>query len=228
MNYSQKSVGLKVRNYTMIAKLTGILDGVALDSLILDVNGVGYQVLASRRTLGRIGEKGAPVSLLIDTHVREDAITLFGFADAAEQQWFRLLYSVQGVGPKAVMAILSACPLDRLAFAVASGDDVLLRQADGVGPKLATRIVTELKDKVAKMDLTSKAPKAASSGPKAAKAQEQGPVDVDHDAVSALVNLGYARAEAYAAVVQAGQKANDNERRNLQSLIRLALKELAS
>ena len=209
----------------MIAKLTGVLDSVAQDSLILDVNGVGYQVFASRRTLGRIGSQGDPVSLLIDTHVREDALTLFGFADVAEQQWFRLLYSVQGVGPKAAMAILSACPVDRLAFAIASGDDLLLRQADGVGPKLATRIVTELKDKVGKMDLTAKAPKAVVT--KTGKTEE-GPADIDHDAVSALVNLGYARTDAYAAVMQARQKANDNESQNLQSLIRLALKELAS
>jgi len=205
----------------MIAKLSGLLDSAADGVLILDVDGVGYEVHASRRTLGRAGQKGDPISLLINTHVREDAITLYGFIDALEQQWFKLLYSVQGVGPKAALAILSACPLDRLGFAIASGDETIVRQADGVGPKLATRIVTELKDKAAKMDL---APKTA--GVRIVKANESEPAGVDSDAVSALVNLGYARTDAYQAVSQARQKANDNG--NLQEIIRLALKELSA
>jgi len=210
----------------MIAKLSGILDSVAQDYLILDVGGVGYQVQASPRSLAQAGQPGEALSILIDTHVREDAITLYGFASAAEQQWFRLLYSVQGVGPKAAMAILGVCPPEKLGFAIAAGDAAAVRQADGVGPKLATRIVTELKDKAAKIDLTPRA--AAGSGIAVA------PVDVsvvaggevDHDAVSALVNLGYGRADAYSAVMQAKIKANDNS--GLQDLIRLALKELAS
>lgn len=210
----------------MIAKLSGILDSAGAGALILDVNGVGYEVFASSRTLGRAGQKGDPLSLLIDTHVREDAISLYGFIDAAEQQWFRLLYSVQGVGPKAALAILSACPADRLGFAIASGDAAALRQAEGVGPKLATRIVTELKDKAAKIDLAAPKTKAASS--KAAAAEGGTVPGVDSDAVSALVNLGYARADAYAAVAQAMGKANDNGRGNLQVLIRLALKELSA
>jgi len=203
----------------MIAKLSGLLDSVSVDALIIDVNGVGYEVFASRRTLSRIGQAGDRVSLLIDTHVREDAITLFGFADAAEQQWFRLLYGVQGVGPKVAMSILSVCPPDRLGFAIASGDANAVRQADGVGPKLATRIVTELKDKAAKMDLS--APKAGVRIVGASK--DDNVPGIDHDAVSALVNLGYQRSDAYAAV--AAVKANDNQ--SLQDVIRLALKELA-
>lgn len=211
----------------MIAKLSGILDSAGAGALILDVNGVGYEVFASSRTLGRAGQKGDPLSLLIDTHVREDAISLYGFIDAAEQQWFRLLYSVQGVGPKAALAILSACPADRLGFAIASGDAAALRQAEGVGPKLATRIVTELKDKAAKIDLA--APKTAKTvSSKTAAAESGAAPGVDSDAVSALVNLGYGRADAYAAVMQAMQKANDNDRGNLQTLIRLALKELSA
>ena len=204
----------------MIAKLSGILDSVAEDCLILDVSGVGYQVFASARTLSRAGQAGDTLSLLIETHVREDAITLYGFGDATEQQWFRLLYSVQGVGPKAALAILSACPPDQLGFAIASGDAAALRRADGVGPKLATRIVTELKDKAGKIDLAPKA-KGAKLTP-GAPAPEPA---VDQDAVSALVNLGYGRSDAYTAVLQARQKANDNG--NLQEIIRLALKELA-
>lgn len=207
----------------MIAKLSGILDSVAQGVLVLDVNGVGYEVHASARTAGRL-QAGEPASLLIDTHVREDAITLFGFIDALEQQWFRLLYSVQGVGPKAVIAILSACPLERIGFAIASGDATALRQAEGVGPKLATRIVTELKDKVAKIEMTQpQKKKGAATGGGVFLAGE---TDISNDAVSALVNLGYARAEAFQAVIAARGKANDNA--NLNDIIRLALKELAS
>lgn len=211
----------------MIGKLSGILDSVAQNSLILDVGGVGYLVHASPRTLSRAGQPGDTLSLLIDTHVREDALTLFGFATAAEQAWFRLLYSVQGVGPKAALAILSVCPPDKLGFAIAAGDGAAVRQADGVGPKLATRIVTELKDKAAKMGLSA-GPALEKSNNNAA-ALEAAPLqatDSDNDAVSALVNLGYGRSDAYAAVMQARAKANDNS--GLQDLIRLALKELSS
>ena len=123
----------------MIGKLTGLLDSAAQGSLILDVNGVGYVVQCSPITLSKCGQKGDSLSLLIDTHVREDALTLFGFIDESEQHWFRLLYSVQGVGPKAAMAILGACPPDQLGFAIASGDKAALTRADGVGPKLAAR-----------------------------------------------------------------------------------------
>ena len=203
----------------MIAKLSGILDSVAEGSLILDVGGVGYEVFASSRTLSRAGQEGDTLSLLIDTHVREDSIALYGFGDAAEQQWFRLLYSVQGVGPKAALAILSACPPEQLGFAIASGDQAAIRRAEGVGPKLATRIVTELKDKAGKVDL---APKARGVRVADAPASSGG---VEQDAVSALVNLGYARTDACTAVLQAKQKANDND--SLQDIIRLALKELA-
>ena len=208
----------------MIAKLSGILDSVSTASLIVDVNGVGYHVFASARTLAHAGQHGDPVSLLIDTHVREDHIHLFGFFDRAEQEWFRLLTTVQGVGAKAALAILSVCPPDKLAFAIAAGDSAALRQADGVGPKLATRIVTELKDKAGSID-----PGAAMTPKKGVKgkaAEAAVPVSVDNDAVSALINLGYGRSDAYAAVMQARQKANDNG--NLSELIRLALAELSA
>lgn len=210
----------------MIAKLSGILDHAGQDFLILDVSGVGYQVFASGRTLSRV-QRGEPVSLLIDTHVREDHIHLYGFMDKMEQDWFRLLTSVQGVGAKVGMAILSACPAERLGFAIASGDAAFVRQAEGVGPKLATRIVTELRDKAAKIDLApmAKAPtgKILKGQDKAAIASEDQVSHIDSDAVSALVNLGYPRADAYSAVLQVREKANDN----LQELLKLALKELA-
>lgn len=209
----------------MIGKLSGIIDSFAAAHLILDVQGVGYLVHVSRRTLGRIGQKGEPASLLIETAVREDAITLYGFADAAEQSWFKLLTSVQGVGAKAALAILSVCPPEKLSLAIAAQDKAILTQADGVGPKLATRILTELKDKAANMGLSA----TSSSSPPSAEGIEGGCVPapdnlIDSDAVSALVNLGYARADAYTAVIRAKDKANDN----LQDLIRLALKELSA
>lgn len=204
----------------MIGKLSGIIDTLASNHLILDVQGVGYQVNASSRTLARIGNKGDSASLLIDTQVREDAITLFGFADAAEQQWFRLLTSVQGVGAKVGLALLSACPPERLALAIAAQDKAAITQADGVGPKLAVRILTELKDKAAKMDISASAMK----GVKFQELAGNENTGIDQDAVSALINLGYARSDAYTAVMNVRARANDN----LQTLIREALKELSA
>lgn len=204
----------------MIGKLSGIIDSFSDNHLILDVQGVGYLVNASSRTLGRIGQKGDPASLLIDTQVREDAITLYGFAEASEQKWFRLLNSVQGVGAKVALAILTACPPEKLGLAIASQDKDIIRQADGVGPKLAVRILTELKDKAGDIDLS-----ASSKGVKYQEVvndAESG--GIDQDAVSALINLGYSRSDAYSAVMNARGKANDN----LQDLIRTALKELSA
>jgi len=203
----------------MIGKLSGTIDSFKDNHVILDVNGIGYLVFASNRTLARIGSKGDPASLLIDTHVREDHIHLYGFADAGEQEWFRLLTSVQGVGAKVGLAILAVCPPEKLALIIASGDKAAITQADGVGPKLGVRILTELKDKAGKMEIsgnmnqTLAAPSEEVSG-------------VDNDAVSALVNLGYARSDAYTAVAQAKNKTNDNE--SVEELIRVSLKELSS
>lgn len=205
----------------MIGKLSGIIDSFDTGHLILDVGGVGYLIYASNRTLSRIGQKGDAASLLIDTHVREDHIHLFGFADALEQQWFRLLTSVQGVGAKVGLAILATCPPEKLSIIIASQDKAAITQADGVGPKLGLRILTELKDKATKMDLSlaATAPKKLSTI--ANEAEESG---IDQDAVSALINLGYARADAYTAVMNARAKSNDN----LQDIIRVALKELSA
>lgn len=203
----------------MIGKLSGIIDNFGQNYLILDVAGVGYLVHASARTLGTIGQKGDVASLLIDTHVREDAINLYGFASASEQSWFRLLTSVQGVGAKVGLSILAVCPPDKLGFAIASQDKAAFTQADGVGPKLALRILTELKDKAGNIDLSP-----AKLNAKAAN-EPAPPQGAEMDAVSALVNLGYAKADAYSAVMQAKSKANDND---LQTLIRMALKELSA
>jgi len=205
----------------MIGKLTGILDTSSLNSILLDVQGVGYLVNCSPRTLARCGASGDPLSLYIDTNVREDAITLYGFIDEAEQQWFRLLHSVQGVGPKAAMAILGVCPPDKLAFAIAAGDKPAITQADGVGPKLATRILTELKDKAGKIDLEAKP-----AGVAVAAVSNENTSGVDQDAVSALINLGYQRTDACTAVMNVKQ-ANDNADLSISDMITLALKELS-
>ncbi len=206
----------------MISKLSGILDSVHDNFLILDVQGVGYQVYASSATLAQCHGVGEPLSLLIDTQIREDAFNLYGFLSAAEQQWFRLLISVQGVGAKAAMNILTACPPDQIGFAIAAGDKPAIQRAEGVGPKLAARILTELKDKAGKIDLEAKPkgvaiPNAINDG--------AGAGGVDQDAVSALINLGYQRTDAYAAVMNVKQS-NDNEL-ELSEMIRLALQELA-
>ncbi len=220
----------------MFAKLTGTIDTLMTESLILDVGGVGYHVFASGRTLGLIGQPGDGASLMIETHVREDHIHLYGFATVQERDWFRLLTSVQGVGAKSALAILTVCPAERLPIIIASNDVAALRQADGVGPKLATRIASELKDKVQSMTLGAAvhqppAPKTAKKqAPKAEPSAEgdggEANLAIDHDAVSALVNLGYGRSEAFSAVIAVRQKSNDNKL-SFDMLLKSALKELA-
>ncbi|HEX7198043.1 MAG TPA: Holliday junction branch migration protein RuvA, partial [Dongiaceae bacterium] len=177
----------------MIAKLTGLIDAAMAEGIVLDVNGVGYLVFCSPRTLARLPAKGAPASLLVETHVREDHIHLYGFADVAERDWFRLLTTVQGVGAKLAQAVLGVLSPDDLARAIAAGDKASLARAPGVGQKLAGRIAAELKDKVG----------AVALGPAIAALPERG---VEADAVSALVNLGYRRAEAYQAVATATRR----------------------
>jgi holliday junction DNA helicase RuvA len=196
----------------MIAKLSGLLDSAGSDSAVIDVGGVGYLVFCSGRTLAKLPAKGAPVALLVETHVREDHIHLYGFADAAEREWFRLLTTVQGVGAKLGLAILSALATDDLARAIATADKASLTRASGVGPKLAVRIALELKDKVG----------ALAIGPAAAALSERGP---GADAVSALVNLGYRRAEAFDAVAAATRRLGANAA--VDALIRAGLQELS-
>ena len=197
----------------MIARLTGILAETTADHAVLDVGGVGYLVQASARTLSAIGPVGGQVMLLTEMQVREDSMTLFGFGSAGERDWFRLLISVQGVGGKVALAILSTLEADELSRAVSSGDKAMVARANGVGPKLAQRIVMELKDKIGGVTLGS-----AGSLPKAAAGAAA-------DAVSALANLGFKPAEAGAAVAAA--EAELGEGASLDALVRLALKKAA-
>jgi len=169
--------------------------------------------------LGALPPPGAATRLLIETHVREDHIHLYGFIDAGERDWFRLLTTVQGVGARLALAVLSAAPPDDLTLAIVAQDKAMLARADGVGPKLAARIVNELKDRVGGMALA-----AASAVPVAAPATAAaGPTG---DAISALVNLGYRRAEAYGAVAAAARRLGDGAQ--VDALIRAGLQELVA
>lgn len=212
----------------MIAKLTGVIDSVATQTVIVDVNGVGYLVHASGRTLSRIGSaRGAAVSLLIETIVREDQFTLYGFADASEKEWFQILCTVQGVGAKVALAILSAVSPEQLPMVIASQDKAAIKQADGVGEKLAVRICTELKEKAGKMALgTAATQKAGAASGKGKVALVDLPRTASNDAVSALVNLGYGRAEAFGAVANVVRERG--EETPLAELIRESLKELSA
>ncbi len=205
----------------MIGKLTGRIDTISGNQMILDVNGVGYLVACSAHSLRLAGDIGDTASLWVETQVREDAISLFGFAEVAERDWFRLLTTVQGVGAKSALSILGILSPERLAQAIASGDKGVLTAADGVGPKLALRIATELKDKVAHMPLG--APSAPSSTRLAPTPMAQS--TITDDALSALMNLGYRRMEAFAAVSRAASQLGPETK--LDALIRTALGELS-
>ncbi|MGH6969851.1 MAG: Holliday junction branch migration protein RuvA [Stellaceae bacterium] len=194
----------------MIAMLAGRLDQTGNDSLVLDVNGVGYHVFCSSRSLGRLPVRGEPLRLYIETHVREDHIHLYGFLDEAERAWFRLLLSVQGVGARIAMAILGTLAPAELATAIVAQDKASVTRADGIGPKLAARILTELKDKAAALAPVAIVADAADGA--------------TADAVSALVNLGYARGDAYGAVAEAARRLGRSAR--LDALIKAGLREL--
>lgn len=204
----------------MIGKLKGVIDAYGQDFVVVDVHGVGYLVHCSARTLQALPGQGEAVTLSIETHVREDQIRLFGFLSDVEREWFRLLQTVQGVGAKVALAVLSTLKPADLASAVALRDKAAIARAPGVGPKVAERIVTELKDK---------APAFASVDP--AVIRLSGAIDERRasqpvaDAVSALVNLGYGQPQAAAAIAAAAR--NAGEEADAARLIRLGLKELA-
>ena len=204
----------------MIGKLKGLIDSYGEDYVILDVQGVGYQVHCSARTLQALPQAGEAAVLSIETYVREDQIRLFGFRSDMEREWFRLLQTVQGVGARVALAVLSTLTPAEIANAIALRDKAAIARTPGVGPKVAERIVTELKDK---------APAFASVDP--VVAQLAGAVADDNapgairDAISALVNLGYGQPQASAAVAAASRSAGEGAETAM--LIRQGLKELA-
>ena len=203
----------------MIAKLKGTVDDIDGDSAVIDVNGVGYLVSASARTLRDLVVGGA-ATLLVETIVREDAIALYGFLETAERDWFRILTTVQGVGARVALSILSTLAPAEIARAIAAQDRASLSRAPGVGPKLAARLATELKDKAASFGVAPVPARAADSGTPAGPSGS-----VNEDAVSALVNLGYRRPEAFGAVARVSQRLGAEA--TLDAVIRAGLQELA-
>jgi len=210
----------------MIGKLKGIVDSVSEDHAILDVQGVGYVAFCSEHVLRHLPPEGEAAMLYIETHVREDHLHLYGFQTAEEQAWFRLLTTVQGVGNRMALALMSVCSLAELSTAIAAQDKTTLTRASGVGPKLATRIVSELKDKAPMVAAQVPTPAVhASKVSAAAPATAPSPASGMEDVVSALVNLGYGRSEAYQAVARVKQA--EPELDEVAAMIPKALKELA-
>lgn len=205
----------------MIGKLKGVVDSAGEDFVVLDVHGVGYVVHCSARTLQALPAPGEAAILSIDTYVREDMIRLYGFRGDAEREWFRLLQGVQGVGAKVALAILSVLEPAALGTAIATGDKVSVARAPGVGPKLAARIVAEMKDKAPAFTATDPALARLSGSVEDGSAPR--PVT---DAISALVNLGYGQPHAAAAIAAALRSAGDDAEARV--LIRLGLRELAT
>jgi Holliday junction DNA helicase RuvA len=208
----------------MIARLSGTVAEIGADFAVIDCAGVGYLAQCSQRTLSALPPVGGAARLLVETLVRQDEIRLLGFADRAERDWYRLLVTVQGVGPRTALAILSALTADELLAAVASGDKASIARADGVGPKLAQRVAAELKDKAGAMFLGAlrdgQKPGAAASSPQDALGKAA------TDAISALVNLGYRQAEAFGAVAQVAQAMG--AKATVDALIKAGLKELSA
>ncbi|NDB67861.1 MAG: Holliday junction branch migration protein RuvA [Methylocystaceae bacterium] len=205
----------------MIGKLKGAIDSLGEDFVILDVHGVGYVVHCSQRTLQKLPQAGEAATLAIETQVREDSIKLFGFDTQSERDWFRLLQSVQGVGAKVALAILSILTTSELASAIATQQQAVIGRAPGVGPKLAARIMSELKDKASSFITT--APTTQQIG---SQLQESSISASSRDAISALVNLGYGRPQCVAAVAASVNKLGVNAETG--ALIRQGLKELAT
>ena len=213
----------------MIGKLRGMLDTITEDHAILDVNGVGYLVFASSRALGQLQGISGEITLWIETHVREDHIHLYGFLSEADRQWFRTLISVQGVGSKMALSLLGALSTGEIELAIAAQDKTTLTRANGVGPRLAERIVTELKNKLPSIGASLSVP-ATLEPVKGGKGKgKPAPVDAGNaarqEAVSALVNLGYARVEAFSAVARAAQETGSEK---VEELIPLCLRYLAA
>lgn len=205
----------------MIGKLTGIIDEIGDDFAVIDVGGVGYVVHCAARVLANLPQAGQRASLFVETQMREDAIKLFGFNSAEEREWFRLLQTVQGVGAKVALSILSTLPIPDLGQAVAFDDKGQVGRAPGVGPKLAARIVAELKDKAAKISAPLHVTRADGTVVGFAR-----PAGVAAEAVSALVNLGYSQTQAHQAVaIVVARESGDLP---LQVLIRESLRALSS
>ena len=209
----------------MIALLTGVVDGMEADRCIIDVNGVGYLVQASSRTLSALPAPPAVARLLIDTHVREDAITLYGFVEPAEREWFRLLTTVQGVGARVALGLLSALSPAELVGAISSGDRASLTRAPGVGGKLAIRLLSELRERVGTMPTAPGVSVSSRAASAPASSLPAPAVGVESDVLSALANLGYRRPEAQPAVGRVLERLGEDA--DIDRVLRESLKELS-
>jgi Holliday junction DNA helicase RuvA len=203
----------------MIARLAGVVEQIEAEAAVLDVGGVGYLAFCSTRTIGRLPPPGSPARLLIETHVREDHIHLYGFIDAAERDWFRLLTTVQGVGARLALSILSAVAPETLGLAILAQDKPALARAEGVGPRLAARIVNELRDKIGGIAASAPPPSAALPNEPATGS------GASADAISALENLGVGRTEALGAIAVAARRLGSAAGADV--LIKAGLEELA-
>jgi Holliday junction DNA helicase RuvA len=206
----------------MIAQLRGTIVHTDTQLIIIDVQGVGYAVHVSGRTQGQMSALAGDVTLLTEMQVREDSMTLFGFIDAAERDAFRLLITVQGVGAKAAMAILSVLDPNALTEAIVAGDKAMVARADGVGPKIAQRVVNELSEKIGKIPSLGGLAMGANL---VGAAPDSADTAIQQDALSALVNLGYGRSEAHSAVIRAQRAGADA---SVSSLIAAALREMGT
>jgi Holliday junction DNA helicase RuvA len=203
----------------MIAKLAGVVEQIEPDAAVIDVGGVGYLAFCSTRTIGRLPPPGSPARLLIETHVREDHIHLYGFIDAAERDWFRRLTTVQGVGARLALSLLSAVPPEKLGLAILAQDKPALAQAEGVGARLAARIINELRDKIGNLAGPALSPSMA---------VPDGPTNgggAAADAIAVLESLGVGRTEALGAIAAATRRLGSEAGADV--LIKAGLEELA-
>lgn len=222
----------------MIASLTGNLASIGKSEIILEVNGVGYLLNVSSKLVSSLGEIGSKLSVFTDLQIKDDKILMYGFATSNEQSFFRLLQSVQGIGPKAALSILSALTINELILAITSGDKAMISRAEGVGPKVAARVTAELSEKVSNMhlnfgnnDISKNSQEKNSNVLKSNFLNEEDQFfDVVEDSISALINLGYTRSEVFS-VVMAIKKDFNLKKINLDftvnAIIPLALKELS-
>ena len=222
----------------MIASLTGILTSIGKSEIIIEVNGVGYLLNVTSKLISTLGEIGSTLSVFTDLQIKDDKILMYGFTTVADQDFFRLLQTVQGIGPKAALSILSALTINELILAISSGDKAMISRAEGVGPKVAARVASELSEKVSNMQLilgkkdisnTYKESNTNSLKYNFTNVEEQF-LDVVEDSISALVNLGYTRSEVFSVVMNIKRDFNLKKVSidfTVNSVIPLALKELS-
>ena len=222
----------------MIASLTGILTSISKSEIIIEVNGVGYLLNVTSKLISTLGEIGSTLSVFTDLQIKDDKILMYGFTTEADQNFFRLLQTVQGIGPKAALSILSALTINELILAITSGDKAMISRAEGVGPKVAARVASELSEKVTNMQLilgkkdinnTYQENNTNSSKYNFTNEEEQF-LDVVEDSISALINLGYTRSEVFPVVMNIKRDFNLKNVDidfTVNSVIPLALKELS-